>query len=619
MSSRAHTSRTPRASRASRTPRASHASRFSHASRAPKALVIGTLVIAAAVALVAGLTAGPAAAKQKPQFHWDHYFDQDEVTDVLKTLHKAYPDLTELETIGKSAEGNDIWALTVTNERNGDDLGKPAIYVDGAIHGNEIQATEVCLYTAWQLLDKYGEWDRVTELVDRVVFYIIPTVNVDSRTRFFSDPGNYNIGRTARMPHDDDHDGLVDEDAPEDIDGDGMITQMRIADPFGRHRSDPEDARVMVRVKPGEQGEWTLLGTEGIDNDGDGRVNEDGPGYVDMNRSFGFTWQPRYVQSGSGNYPFEPLNTKAVSDFIAAHANIGFAIAWHNYGGMFLRGPGNKLSPPIPPRDLKVMDYLGLEGERTVPGYRYLVAMDDLYTTYGDFDEFMYQCWGVFAFTGEIYMGSQIAYRGRSDETPGPDGNLWSRRPSFKERHEFDDHLMMGEMFAAWQTYEHPTYGEIEIGGWKPFTVRMSPGFMLQETLHRNAMFVIWTATQLPEITVEVTEVKSLGGGLWRVRARAGNANALPTLSARALAKQIYRRDMFTIEGDQIEVLAGGELIDSHFDKVEQIEYHPQRIYTHVPAFGKREVQWIVAGKGKFAVVYEGFKCGRAEAEAQLK
>jgi len=114
MSSRAHKSRTPRASRA---PRASHASRFSHASRAPKALVIGTLVIAVAVALVAGLTADPAAAKQKPQFHWDHYFDQDEVTDVLKTLHKAYPDLTELETIGKSAEGNDIWALTVTRRR----------------------------------------------------------------------------------------------------------------------------------------------------------------------------------------------------------------------------------------------------------------------------------------------------------------------------------------------------------------------------------------------------------------------------------------------------------------------------------------------------------------------
>jgi len=71
---------------------------------------------------------------------------------------------------------------------------------------------------------------------------------------------------------------------------------------------------------------------------------------------------------------------------------------------MFLRGPGSKLSPPIPPQDLQVMDYLGLKGERTVPGYRYLVALDDLYTTYGDFDEFMYQCWGIFAFTGGIYM-----------------------------------------------------------------------------------------------------------------------------------------------------------------------------------------------------------------------
>jgi hypothetical protein len=574
---------------------------------------------ACALAVLFCLAAAPAAGQQKPQFHWDHYFDQDEVTDVLKTLHRAYPELTELVSIGTSAEGRDIWALTVANRQSGDDLAKPAIYVDGAIHGNEIQATEVCLYTAWQLLDKYGTWDRITELVDRAVFYIVPTVNVDSRARFFTEPGSYNIGRSAHIPYDDDRDGLVDEDPPEDVDGDGMITQMRIADPFGGHRSDPEDPRVLVRVEPGEQPEWTLLGVEGLDNDGDGRVNEDGPGYVDMNRSFGFAWQPRYVQSGSGNYPFEPSNTKAVSDFVAAHPNIAFAIAWHNYGGMFLRGPGSKLSPPIPPQDLQVLDYLGQHGERTVPGYRYLVAMDDLYTTYGDFDEFMYQCWGVFAFTGEIYMGSQVAYRGRSDETQGPDGNLWSRRPSFAERHQFDDHLMLGEMFTDWHPYQHPTYGEIEIGGWKPFTVRMSPGFMLQETLHRNALFVIWTATQLPQVTVEVTEVKSLGGGLWRIRARAANAGALPTLSSRAVSKRIYRLDLFSISGDEIDVLAGGELIDPYFDKVDPIVYNPERVYTHVPAFGKREVQWIVAGRGKFAIAYEGFKCGRAEAEAQLK
>ena len=569
--------------------------------------------------VIGGVLTATAAAADKPAFAWDHYFDQEEVTEVLKKLHKAYPRLTELESIGKSSEGREIWAMTINNPETGDALSKPAMYVDGAIHGNEIQATEVCLYTAWQLLDKYGVWERITELVDRTAFYIIPTVNVDSRARFFTDPGSYNIGRTARIPHDDDRDGMEDEDGPEDIDGDGMIMQMRIRDPFGQHRSDPEEPRVLLRVKPGQQGEWTRLGAEGIDNDGDGAVNEDGPGYVDMNRNFGFAWQPRYVQNGAGDYPLSATNTRAVSDFIEARPNIAFAFAFHNMGGMFLRGPGSKLSPPIPPADLKVLDYLGMEGERTIPGYRYLVAMDDLYTTYGDFDEFMYQCWGVFAYTGEIYMSSQVAYRGRSEETTGPDGNLWSRRPTFAERQQFNDHLMMGEMFVEWRPFDHPTYGEIEIGGWKPFTVRMSPGFMLPETVHRNAMFVIWTATQLPHIAVEVIEVKDLGGGLWRVRARAANTGAVPTLSSRALQKEIYRRDLFSIAGKGLEVLSGGVLIDPHFDKVDPVNHFPERIPTHVPAFGKREVQWIVNGNGSVTVTYKGFKCGEAEAVAQLK
>jgi hypothetical protein len=105
-------------------------------------------------------------------------------------------------------------------------------------------------------------------------------------------------GRCAR-------DGLLDEDGDDDLDGDGNICTMRRKDPFGAYRTDPEDPRLMIRVKPGEKGEWTLLGEEGIDNDGDGKVNEDGEGYVDGNRNWGSNWAPPYVQSGSGDYPFE--------------------------------------------------------------------------------------------------------------------------------------------------------------------------------------------------------------------------------------------------------------------------------------------------------------------------
>lgn len=558
-------------------------------------------------------------AGSPPTLTWDHYYDQDQVTDALRRMHDAWPGLTDLKSLGQSAEGRDIWCLTITNRKTGPAETKPAMYVDGAIHGNEIQATEVCLYTAWTLLTKYGHWDRITQLLDHNSFYIVPTVNVDSRARYFTDPGSYNIGRTARIPHDDDHDGLLDEDPPNDLDGDGRILQMRIKDPHGQWKTHPDDPRVMVRIKPGEQGEWTRLGLEGVDDDGDGRINEDGPGYLDMNRNWGFEWQPSYVQEGSGDFPFSADNTHAIVDFLVSRPNIAFVFAFHNYGGMFLRGPGSKLSPPIPPADRRVFDYLGTEGERTVPGYRYLVSMNDLYTTYGDFDEFVYQVFGSYAYVGELYMSAQAAYRGYHEETNGKDGNLWSRRPRLVERQQFNDHLMMGEMFTDWHTVQHPTYGTIEVGGWREFSVRTSPAWMLPDMLHRNAMFVIWTATQLPRISVEITEVKDLGQGLYRVRARATNTGALPTLSSRARGKKLVRQDLFTLEGSNLAVISGGVLTDEYFDQVQPVEKRPWRVPTFVPAFGTRQVQWLVRGKGEMTVSYDGVRCGRVGVSGKME
>jgi len=259
---------------------------------------------------------------------FDHYYDGPAVVDTCRQLHAAYPELTELRSIGVSEEGRDIYLLTINNPQTGRDTDKPGIYVDGAIHGNEIQATEVCLYLAWYLLDSYAKNPVIKELVDGRAFYIIPTVNVDSRSRFFSDAGGYNIGRTARIPHDDDRDGLIDEDDYDDLDGDGEILRMRIRDPSGKWKTDPDDPRVMIRVKPGKQGEWRRLGSEGIDNDGDGRLNEDTPGYVDMNRNYGYNWQPRYVQGGAGDFPMSSKPTKAVADFVLTKPNISFNFAF---------------------------------------------------------------------------------------------------------------------------------------------------------------------------------------------------------------------------------------------------------------------------------------------------
>ena len=209
---------------------------------------------------------------------FDHYYTYEQVGEALRALHEAFPELTSIDVVGKSEEGRDIWAMTVNNPGTGPDLNKPGVYVDGNIHGNEIQAAEVALAFLNRLLVSYGSNPQITELVDRNAYYVIPVVNVDGRYHFFQDANTPSSSRSIRIPKDDDNDGLFDEDGPDDLDGDGNICTMRKADPFGRYKTDPEEPRLMIPVKPDEKGEWTLLGDEGIDNDGDGRINEDAEG-----------------------------------------------------------------------------------------------------------------------------------------------------------------------------------------------------------------------------------------------------------------------------------------------------------------------------------------------------
>ncbi len=555
-------------------------------------------------------------SSEKLRLTFDHFYDGQAVIDAVHDLHKAYPNLTTLQSLGQSEEGRDIWQLTINNPKTGKDTEKPGIYVDGSIHGNEIQATEVCLYLVWYLLDSYDSNPVITKLVDSRAFYIIPIVNVDSRWHFFTDAGDYNIGRTGMVPYDDDRDGLLDEDGPDDIDGDGQILRMRIKDPYGNWKSHPDDARVMVRVKDGEQGQWTRLGSEGIDNDGDGQINEDGPGYLDMNRNWGFKWQPPYVQSGAGDFPMSGKVTRAVSSFILSKPNICFNFAFHNSGGLIVRGPGSKLAGMYPPQDVKVYDYLGHEGEKILPGYEYIIGGQDMYTTHGDFDEWMYSNLGIFGFVGELFMSEQERYR-LLKKNADKDEEWFDGTPAI-EKHKFDDNVNQGQMFSDWKEFDHPVLGKIEIGGWNTFTTRIPPLFMLPEMVHRNASLVIFTAQQAPEVNLELIDITDIGNGLKRVRVRAHNGNAIPSLSAQAVRRDIYRKDMFEITGGSIEVVSGGIISDLHMDRVSPKRNRPEVIFSSVPAFGTCEVQWIVKGSGSATISYSAIKAKNLKLSIKL-
>jgi hypothetical protein len=585
-----------------------------------KKIVLLVLIVLVAASIPAG-TSGITVP-----LRFDHYYTLDQVYEAVQALNKAFPEMTKLEEVGRSEEGRQICAMTINNPKTGSALDKPGIYVDGNIHGNEIQGGEICLYLLDYLLGNYGKNKEVTELLDKKSFYVVPVVNVDGRFHFFHDANNPSSNRGLRIPVDDDRDGLIDEDFPDDLDGDGNITMMRKKDPFGRFKTDPEDARLMVPVKPGEKGEWTIIGEEGIDNDGDGLINEDSEGYVDPNRQWGFDWAPSYVEQGAGEYPFQSVGMKALAEWIMTKSNICIGWSFHNFGGMYLRGPSRKGLGEYPPQDIAVYDYIGRQAERITPAYRYLLSWKDLYPTYGDSVEWLTQELGAYGYVGEVFRTESETFRAQNEKParptePGePDAMSYLMGDSSdRERLKYSDNLTLGELYKPWKPFKHPVYGDIEIGGWVKMSSRLSAPFMILDLVHRNAMAVIFSARHTPEVSLEVTDVRKVGANLYRVRARLANEKAMPTMSYQAQKVKLYPKDVLRVSGSAAKVVAGGLLTDPYIDRVSYKKYRPDVQFLVVPGFGKVDYQFLVEGKGEITVRYESRHGGKLEKKVKLE
>ncbi len=137
----------------------------------------------------------------------------------------------------------------------------------------------------------------------------------------------------------------------------------------GRRRTrsqGPADAR-------GRRGRATTdVFAEGVDNDGDGRVNEDGIGGLDLHRNYPENWRPMpeetgrgYTQGGAGAYPLSEPETRAVFAFLIRHPNVGVAQSLDTTVPMILRGPStSKSEESAVPEDLEILrkfDQKGME------------------------------------------------------------------------------------------------------------------------------------------------------------------------------------------------------------------------------------------------------------------
>ncbi len=583
------------------------------------------LLLAAFLTLASAVSFGQKASD--PQFKvkidFNRWHDVPELYADMKTLQSAFPKFLKLESVGKTHNGLDIMVMTINNPDTGPEMSKAAMYIEANIHGNEIQGGEVCLYTIWYLMENYGRIDDVTRLVDERVFYIFPTVNPDGRQYFMEGPGG--SARSGHVPVDDDNDGLFDEDPSEDINGNGVVEQIRMHVPGrGNYRISRLDPNIMEPVPFGETGDYILLGSEGVDNDGDGRINEDGPGSYDPNRNWASDWQPDYIQRGAMDYPFQLPESRAINDFLMAHPNIAGVQSYHNSGGMILRGPGAEASGEYPQSDMRAYDELGQNGERILPFYRYIIIWSGLYTVHGGFIDWTNDGLGILSFSNELWNNGQYF---TSPELKEQQQDPTSPIAPSVSRYFFDKFLEFGDQYIEWKPFDHPQFGKVEIGGvWKKFQGRVPPRFMNEELCHRNMAFSLYQADEMPMIRMGETSVEKVGDDVYRVFVDITNPKVAPTIMAKAAQNNVVRPDLLLLEGRNAEVISVSFIDDKETYKVnpsptqmiDQNDLKRILIRNGHPGRTSRTAMYLIKGSGSVNITYDSVKGGRASKSINL-
>lgn len=485
---------------------------------------------------------------------FDRYHTYGVICYWMTRWAEEHPEIVTLYEVGRSYEGRPVMQMTLTSSKNGTDTDKPAAFFEGNRHSGEITSAESVLWLARHLIEGYGNDPEITDLLDHFTVYLRPVNNPDGHELYLNTAQS---NRSTVRPDDNDNDGLYDEDPPEDLDGDGIILTLRWPDrKNGTLIPDPADlsGRIMKRVPRGEGVYATSA--EGIDNDGDGRINEDGIGGLDLHRNYPENWRPEremtgrgFTQRGAGAYPLSEPETRAVFAFLMTHPNIYVVNSMDTTVPMHLRPPSTSPSEErMYPEDLKWYIYFDdLAGRIT--GYE---RAGDVYNDYGSGQplfghgpDFGYWYYGAIWYGDELWNGGRYKdYDGDGDKDQ-VDMLAW------------DDEENGGEGFHEWKPVSHPLHDSVEAGGFHPkFFSQNPPAAHLEKWAANQALFNKALISHLPRLEWEeytVIRVKKHRGDSvdYKLTIRFRNAGKLPTALSQAHLVKIVRPDevRITIEG----------------------------------------------------------------------
>ena len=538
----------------------------------------------------------------KTTYSYDHYYRYDEMTGILQRYAREYPDYCRLESIGETAEGRQQWLLSVTKLATGDFAEKPAYGVHGNIHAGEVTGTMCCMYFLDYLLTN-RETEEVDWLLSRFTVYCVPRITPDGAEYYLTTPQSLR-SVNKYYPFDEEQSGMQ----PEDLDGDGVIRQMRVKNPDGAFKISEKDPRVMTRRRPDDvEGTFYDVYAEGriAEYDG-GEIRTAPPRFGnDFNRNFPLNWLPEHKQTGAGAYALSNPETRAMADYMYSRKNLCAVLNFHTSGGIYLYPPGFKSAKEADPSDIARMKAMGKMAQEET-GYPALNLLDEFVGAaagsmgiVGAFDDFVSYALGIADFTCECW--DLEARAGHPSVWPRPE-----HIPDEEKEQTMIDCLKWlaennhAEGYKNWTVFSHPQLGEVEIGGFDvKHTVQNPPAAFLLQEVEKHTRFMLRQMKTLPRLVFDRTCVTAVADNTWKVETTVMNVGYLPT-SAMKEAEVLKTAKPLKVSFSGAEIVAGKETEEiGHLEGFSGVKagygFAGGVTMNHAP-YSKR-LSWIVSAK----------------------
>lgn len=524
-----------------------------------------------------------------------------QVEERLTTLETSHPNVVKRLEIGESATGQPIYALEISAAEN--PAMQPALL---AVAGHDVrhpQAPALLLSTLENWLSEQKQQGYST--LEQRTLYVVPLAAPDAAVRAFAQPAWPVFANTRKT--DEDNDGRLDEDGPEDLNENGSIDWMRVWNPVGAFTNAapelPLPVAATINTPPAERYDLYL---EGTDQDGDDNLNEDPLGGVHFHQNFTHQYEP--FAPHTGPHPVSEPASRALADFCFARFNIA-AVLWVGTqenlinAWKFNEASSNSQLPTTPKKEDAAV-YRAISAQYTDSLLQHKKSGVSLFDSDGKGAplQWSYFHYGRFGFSSPIYLPVFDSLKKDSS---------WSDELqeffSLAQTHQNDTlKLLFLKALRAgnlpqieWTALEeHPDFPGKKVELATPpaafwFAVANEENLNAAATNHQKLLELL--LTQTAQLKLNDLKVYNLGQGVYQVELDVLNTGLLPIIPQIAEGNNWVKKPIVRI------TLAEGQ----------QLLSTPQQFFLeNLPGKGSQRIRFSVAGAGQISLKVGAPQCG---------